>query len=84
MTYKRVTEEERRLMAQWRQEGRGVNEIGRLLKRPGSTVSRELKRNTGLRGYRHRQAQAAARSRAERPGPRRLRMRYAGTLSGDL
>lgn len=72
MEYNRVTSEERRLIGQWRQEGIGNNAIARLLNRPPCTISRELKRNTGKRGYRPKQAQALADERAKRPGPRRF------------
>lgn len=72
MSYTRVTGEERRLIYNWRQEGKGVREIAKLLKRASSTVSREVSRNTGGRGYRPKQAQELAEARARRPGPRRF------------
>jgi IS30 family transposase len=52
------------------QEGKGVRKIAELLKRAASTVSREVLRNTGGRGYRPKQAQELAEARALRPGPR--------------
>ncbi len=72
MSYTRVTGEERRLIHNWRQEGKGVREIAGLLGRAPSTVSREVSRNTGGRGYRPKQAQERAEARALRPGPRRF------------
>lgn len=72
MAYKRVTQEERTHIYHWRQEGHGVNEIARRLRRSASSISRELFRNTGLRGYRPKQAHELARQRAQRPGPRRF------------
>ena len=72
MSYTRVTGEERRLIYNWRQEGKGVREMAGLLGRAASTVSREVSRNTGLKGYRHQQAQRKAEERAARPGPRRF------------
>lgn len=72
VSYTRVTGEERRLIYNWRQEGKGVREIAKLLKRAASTVSRELSRNTGGRGYRPKQAQELAEARGLRPGPRRF------------
>lgn len=72
MEYNRVTSEERRLIYQWRQEGIGNNEIARRLNRDRSVISREIKRNSGQRGYRPKQAQALAEARAKRPGPRRF------------
>lgn len=72
MAYNRVTSEERRLIYQWRQEGIGNNEIARRLGRAASSISREVERNSGQRGYRPKQAQALADERAKRPGPRRF------------
>lgn len=72
MSYTRVSAEERRLIHNWRQEGKGVRETAGLLKRAASTVSREVSRNTGGRGYRPRQAQEWAEARPLRPGPRRF------------
>lgn len=72
MAYKRVTGEERTLIYRWRQEGESLREVGRLLHRAGSSIVREIKRNTGGRGYRPKQAHAKAQARARRPGPRRF------------
>lgn len=72
MAYKRVTKEERRLIHRWRQEGLGPREIGRRLGRSASSLSREISRNSGKRGYRPKQAHAKAQQRARRAGPRRF------------
>jgi IS30 family transposase len=72
MAYKRVTQEERRLIYWWRREGYGVREIARRLRRCAGSISRELARNRGKKGYRPRQAHWKARQRAKRPGPRRF------------
>ena len=72
MAYNRVTSEERRLIYQWKQEGFSLRKIGRLLDRAPSSISREIKRNSGQRGYRPAQAQALAEARVKRPGPRRF------------
>jgi IS30 family transposase len=72
MAYKRVTEEERRLIYRWRQEGHGPREMARRLGRAASSICREIARNTGGRGYRPKQAQWKAQERALRPGPRRF------------
>ncbi|MBI2589499.1 helix-turn-helix domain-containing protein, partial [Candidatus Berkelbacteria bacterium] len=37
--------QERDMIAVWRGQGMGINEIGRRLGRSGSTISRELDRN---------------------------------------
>lgn len=72
MTYKRVTEGERRLIYWWRREGCGVREIAGRLRRCAGSISRELVRNLGKKGYRPRQAHWKAQERAKRPGPRRF------------
>ena len=72
MAYKRVTGEERTLIYRWRREGYGVREIARRLGRSAGSISREVSRNTGKRGYRPKQADWLAGERAKRPGPRRF------------
>jgi len=72
MTYKRVTQEERRNIYRWRQEGHSLSEIGRRLGRAASSISLEIARNEGRRGYRPKQAHWKAQERARRPGPRRF------------
>lgn len=72
MTYTRVTEIERSQIYALRQAGNGNNEIARIIGRDKGTVSREVRRNMGLKGYRHRQAHLKAEERAKRPGPRRF------------
>ena len=68
----RVTKEERRLIYFMRQEGDGIRMIARRLGRSASTISRELRRNQGRRGYRYRQADARAQARAKRVVPCRF------------
>ena len=72
MTDKRMTEADRRHIHRWRQEGDGQRELARRLGRAASSISRELSRNTGGRGYRLKQAHEQAQRRALRPGPRRF------------
>lgn len=72
MTYKRVTKEERRLIYVWRRAGFGVQEIARRLGRAASSISREVLRNRGKRGYRPKQAHWKATQKAKRPGTRRF------------
>jgi len=72
MAYKRVTAEERTLIHRWIQDGERQNEIARRLKKSPGSISREIKRNTGLRGYRPKQAHETAQAQAKRPGPRRF------------
>ena len=70
--YHRVTKAERRLIRRWGQEGCGIREIARRLGRSASSISREIRRNTGGRGYRTQQADWRARARAARCVPRRF------------
>lgn len=72
MAYRRVTQEERRHIYRWSREGCGVREIARRLGRAACTISRELRRNRGRRGYRPRQAHWKAQERAKRPVARRF------------
>ena len=70
-------------------QGLGVREIGRRINRSASTVSRELKTNTGWRGYRASTAQSKVEERARRPKASKLSQRPAlreyvqAKLSGD-
>jgi IS30 family transposase len=50
----------------------GMREVARRLGRAASSISRELLRNQGKRGYRPKQAHWKAQERAKRPGPRRF------------
>ena len=70
MSYHRMTEEERNRISVWTQEEKGVGEIARLLGRHRSSIWRELRRNSGRRGYDASQAHRKAQERARRPGER--------------
>ena len=78
--YHRVTKEERRLIYFMRQEGDGIGAIARRLGRAGSTISRELRRNRGQRGYRYRQADARAQARAKRV----VRRRFTSEMKAEV
>ena len=84
MAYNRVTSQERILIHQWKQEGFSLRKMAALLFRSPSTISRELKRNTGKRGDRPKQAQALAEERAKRPGPRRFTEAVRKDAEGKL
>ena len=64
--YHRVTKAERRLIYFMRQEGDAIRMIARRLGRFASTISRELRRNRGQKGYRYKQADARAQARTKR------------------
>lgn len=62
-TYTRLTEDERYQIYEGVTEKRSHREIATLISKHHSTVSSEIKRNTGLRGYRPKQAQDKAQQR---------------------
>jgi IS30 family transposase len=64
MNYTHITEEERYQIYELRHEGFKLEAIGMVLGRDKSTISRELRRNKGERGYRPKQAQTKAEERA--------------------
>ncbi|WJV50558.1 GbsR/MarR family transcriptional regulator [Streptomyces flavofungini] len=65
----RLTHEDRRRIATGLTDGLGYAEIARRLGRPTSTVSREVARNGGPRGYRAEHAHHATARRARRTAP---------------
>ncbi|MBU3065851.1 helix-turn-helix domain-containing protein [Nocardia sp. NEAU-G5] len=62
----RLTDADRRQIAEGLAEGLGYAEIGRRLERPASTIMREVTRNGGLDDYGADRAQQATRERARR------------------
>lgn len=63
--YKQLTYEQRCQIEVLKKSGFTQTEIAAAVGVSQSTISRELARNTGLRGYRHKQAQRTARARRE-------------------
>ena len=61
--YHRLTDEKRTIIETLRKEGRSLSYIAERIGCDKSTVSKEIKRNKGKRGYRHKKAQGLARSR---------------------
>lgn len=61
--YSHLTAEERNLISALKSNGVTRTAIAQQLKRSPSTISREIKRNSGQRGYRPKQAQQKAQSR---------------------
>ena len=51
MKYKQISEEERKYIEAYLKEGRKQTEIAKILNRPRSTISREIKRNSTNKGY---------------------------------
>ncbi|MCU7801807.1 MAG: IS30 family transposase [Candidatus Thiodiazotropha sp. (ex Lucinoma borealis)] len=68
MNYNQLTENERYQIYALKKAGHSQKEIGNLLGRSSSTISRELRRNKGLRGYRPKQAQRLSDSRRKGAG----------------
>jgi IS30 family transposase len=56
MSYQHLNLTERHYIEMCRKKGVSHNQIAKDLGRSQSTISREIRRNTGLRGYRHKQA----------------------------
>ncbi len=65
MRYKQLTQEERYQIYALKKAGHKQTEIAMIVSRNESTISRELKRNSGLRGYRPQQAQRLADERKQ-------------------
>ena len=72
MNYTHLTQDERYQIAILLKAGHKQSDVARLMNRHPSTISRELARNRGQRGYRPKQAQefSQARMRACENGPR--------------
>jgi len=68
-TYRRITYEDRCQIHALRKAGITQAEIGKVLGVSQGTVSRELSRNTGQRGYHFQQAQRTAQSRQAQVRP---------------
>lgn len=60
MSYQQITHEERYQIEILLKAGKNYSEIGHLLDRHPSSISREIRRNRGLRGYRVNQAHSMA------------------------
>lgn len=63
MSYTQLTQEERYQIGAFLSLGMTQSEIAKRLSRAASTISREIRRNTGMRGYRPQQAQRLAEER---------------------
>jgi transposase, IS30 family len=72
-TYSRLTEDERYQIYEGITEKRSHRKIASLINKHHSTVSNEVKRNKGLRGYRPKQAQEVAQQR-QKNKPRHIKL----------
>jgi len=69
-TYAQLTQEQRYQIYALKQTGHSPLEIAAVIRVHKSTVSRELKRNRGKRGYRPQQAHGLAMERRQKAIPR--------------
>lgn len=70
-TYKQLTSEQRYQISALKKMGHGPTEIAQALDVHKSSISRELRRNTGERGYRPKQADEKARARRANATPKK-------------
>ena len=70
MSYSQLTYEQRYLIYQLLKIGYTQTQIAEIVSVHKSTIGRELKRNTGQRGYRYKQAQRMAEKRKNKAGKR--------------
>jgi IS30 family transposase len=70
--YKQLTIEERCQIEILLKSGNKLKEIATILQRSKATISRELNRNRGQRGYRHQQAQRKANMRRFKGQPYKM------------
>ena len=75
-TYTQLTREERYQIYALKQAGHNQCEIAVMLGRHKATISRELDRNRGMRGYRPRQTHLLARERRKA----KIRPRFSGSI----
>ena len=80
MSYKHLTENERYQIAALQDKGCFQREIAEILHRSRATISRELRRNQGQRGYRPKQAQEFARTRCQQANSQNVRHVPSETL----
>jgi len=84
-TYQQLTYEQRCQISALKKRGCSQREIAQTVGTSQSTVSRELARNTGNRGYRHRQAQEKLdRRRAEAVKPTRMTLTMIDVIESRL
>ncbi|MBZ0258482.1 IS30 family transposase [bacterium] len=84
MQYTQLTEGERNQIYALMQAKKRIREIAELLRRCPSTISREIKRNHGLRGYRPKQAHRKAMERRQTPRTRKMTHRIKEHIERQL
>ncbi|WP_423910483.1 IS30 family transposase [Candidatus Spongiihabitans sp.] len=83
MRYTQLTQEERYQIYAFKQTGYSQTEVAAIVGRDKGTISRGLRRNQGLKGYRLRQAHQLAQSRRKRYGATDRRGVIPGRTSID-
>lgn len=84
-TYQQLTYEQRCQISALKKSGNSQREIAEVIGTSQSTVSRELARNTGERGYRHRQAQDRTnRRRAEASRASKMTLNMIAVIESKL
>ncbi len=73
-TYKQLTSEQRYQISALKKMGHRPSEIAQALEVHKSSISRELRRNTGERGYRPKQADEKARDIRAHATPKKRRL----------
>lgn len=81
MSYRHITETERYQIHVLLKAGHSLSEIAAALERHKSSISREIRRNTGQRGYRPKQAQEFA---IERGLNSRIRYRISKATQKEI
>lgn len=76
MNYKHLTQEERYYINVRKSSGDSLRKIAKDLQRSPSTITREVNRNTGQKGYRHKQAQKLMKERQKNS--------HKPRISGDI
>ncbi len=92
--YRHLTKEDRIVIRTLLQEGKSRQYIADVIGRDLSTLKREIRRNSGKRGYRPKQAQQKADERRRKPRTRKMthevivhigeRFHYEGHYKGTL
>ena len=72
VTHKHLTQEERYVIYALKKTGHNQTQIAALVGVHKSTISREIRRNRGGRGYRHKQAHSSALARRQGKSPPRI------------
>ena len=84
MGYQRLTLDERYQIAASKRSGQKVREIARLLNRPASTISRELRAHSGWMGYDAQLSHSQAMAKRRVKTGRRPALRITGELEEEI